>query len=200
MKAFSFDETIECLEGLYHQRIVASERAGLERARTLLSALDNPERAFRSVHVAGTSGKGSTTIMLASILRAAGFTTGCFSSPHLQSYRERIVVDGEPISEDDWVRIFSRVWPIVETMRGNSLPGYSVGRPALFEVLFAMMTYYFRERAVEWAAVEAGLGGRLDATNVLSSDVAIITNISVDHTAILWRTVESIVVLNYYII
>jgi dihydrofolate synthase/folylpolyglutamate synthase len=130
--------------------------------------------------------------MVGSILSAAGCRTGFFRSPHLTTYRERIAVGDFEISEDSWLRVFRLVYPVVEAMRTNALPGYSLGRPTLFEVIFTMACLHFASEKVEWAAVETGLGGRLDATNLLQSDVAAITNVSLEHTQILGKTVTEI--------
>ena len=187
-----FEDSIRSLEDLYRQPLVPASRAGLRRAAVLLDRLGNPHRCFRSIHVAGSTGKGSTTSMIGSILQQAGLRTGYFRSPHLESYRERISVNGTDITPDEWARIFRRVWPVVDAMRSGTLGGYELGRPALFEVLFALMSLHFADKGVEWAAVEAGLGGRLDATNLLQSDVAVITNISLEHTQVLGDTVAAI--------
>jgi dihydrofolate synthase/folylpolyglutamate synthase len=188
----SYLSSIEYLESLYRTPHVPAERAELRRAQTLLDRLGSPHLAFRSVHVAGSTGKGSTTSMVGSILRAGGHTTGLFRSPHLSTYRERIAIGDALISEDCWTDIFGRVVPVVEAMRRSELPGYELGRPTLFEVLFAMACLYFQREGVEWAAMETGLGGRLDATNLLQSDVAVITNISLEHTQILGSSIGEI--------
>jgi dihydrofolate synthase/folylpolyglutamate synthase len=187
-----YHASIELLENLAHLPFLPARQVGLRRASILLQELGNPHLRFRSVHVAGSSGKGSTTTMIASVLRQAGFRTGCFRSPHLETYTERINVDGVDISEADWSRLFDRVWPVVEAMANSTLPHYELGRPALFDVIFAMTALYFAEQGVEWAAVETGLGGRFDATNVLPSDVAVITTISLEHTRILGDTLAEI--------
>jgi dihydrofolate synthase/folylpolyglutamate synthase len=165
---------------------------GLERVRFLLGRLGNPQNEFRSVHVAGTSGKGSTTTMVGCILQAAGARTGIFRSPHLETYLERICVDGRDISVTDWLACFNETVAVAERMESGGFPAYGLGRPTLFEVLFAVMALHFARTGVEWAAVEAGLGGRLDATNTLTSDVAVVTNVSLEHTQVLGDTVEAI--------
>ena len=187
-----FDESIRLLEALYHEPIVPAARAEPRRTLALLAALDNPHHQFRSVHIAGTTGKGSTTTMVGRILEEAGFRTGYFRSPHLQSYRERIAVGSAEIDAESWVKTFQTVWEVVKRMRSNALPDYDLGRPSLFDVTFAMAALYFRDSGVEWGAVETGLGGRLDPTNVLAPDVAVITNVSLEHTQVLGRTVEQI--------
>jgi dihydrofolate synthase/folylpolyglutamate synthase len=188
----SYDATIEQLEALYHGPLVPARQAGLRRMYALLKLLDNPHRRIRSVHVVGSTGKGSTTAMIASILGAAGLRTGAFRSPHLERYSERIEVLGAEVARDAWSRSFEVVWPYVERLARSDSPDYALGRPSLFEVLFAMACVVWREADVEWAVVEAGLGGRLDPTNVLSPDVVAITNISLEHTQILGNTIAAI--------
>jgi dihydrofolate synthase/folylpolyglutamate synthase len=192
MRRYGFDESIGLLEGLYRLPLRPTRAVGLRRAEFLLSRLGNPHGSFRTVHVTGSCGKGSTTTMIGSILEAAGFRTGYFLSPHLHSYRERVAVNGENIIRLDWERCFNRVWPSVQAMCSGDLPDYDLGRPALFEVLFAIGCLHFAETGVAWAAAEAGLGGRLDATNLLRSDVAVITNVSLEHTEVLGDTVSAV--------
>lgn len=188
----SYASSIAYLESLYREPHTVAAEAGLRRASVLLERVGNPHRAFRSVHVAGSTGKGSTTSMVASILSSAGYSVGVFRSPHLVTYRERVVVGKSEISEDAWTWAFSVVQPVVEAMRENRLPGYSMGRPSLFEVLFALACLHFAREGVEWGAIETGLGGRLDATNLVQSDVAAVTNVSLEHTQILGKTVAEI--------
>jgi dihydrofolate synthase/folylpolyglutamate synthase len=192
MTTLDFEDSMQWLESLYHRPHVPAQTAGLARVERLLAELGHPERTFRSVHIAGSSGKGSTTTMLGEILRAAGYRTGVFRSPHLQSPTERIAVAGEDISRDAWERCFNRVLPIAERMEAGTLRGYDLGRPTFFEMFFAIMAVHFRDTDVEWASVETGLGGRLDATNTLRSEVAVVTNVSLEHTRILGSTVEAI--------
>lgn len=187
-----YEESIRQLEQLYHGPIMPAAQVELRRIRYLLNRLGNPQDAFRSVHVAGSSGKGSTTSMIGSILQNAGFRTGYFRSPHLYEYTERISIDGADIDRSDWVRHFERVWPVVVAMRDGTLRDYDLERPSFFEVLFAMMSLHFAESGVQWAAVETGLGGRLDATNSLRPDVAVVTNISLEHTRVLGDTIAAI--------
>ncbi len=189
-----FEETIDRLELLHRQPVVPARVAGLRRMEFLLERLGNPHRSFRSVHITGSSGKGSTTAMVGSILQAAGFRTGYFRSPHLFSYTERIAVNDLDIAPDAWVSYFDQLWPMVEDMWQGRLSSYDLGRPSHGEVLFALMALHFQHSGVEWAAVEVGLGGRLDATNALTADVAVITNVSLEHTNILGDTIEAIAV------
>jgi dihydrofolate synthase/folylpolyglutamate synthase len=190
--AESYEQTVRWLETLHTRPHVLAAAAGLRRAEFLLEQVDNPHHDFRSVHVAGTGGKGSTTTMIGSVLQAAGNRAGYFRSPHLETYRERIAVDEGLIDEPSWIRCFNRVAAVSERMERGECSGYELGRPTLFEVLFAMAALYFRDSRVDWAAVETGMGGRLDATNTLRSDVAVVTNISLEHTRVLGNTVEEI--------
>ena len=155
----------------------------LDRMRTLLKKLGNPQDKFRSVHVAGTKGKGSTCAMIASMLQACGHKTGLYTSPHLIDIRERIVVNGHMISHADFTRLVRQIAPIVRRMKPT---------PTYFDVLTAIAFRYFAEQGVELAVVETGLGGRLDSTNVIKPEVTAITSISKDHMAQLGHTVDRI--------
>lgn len=158
------------------------EAFSLSRIERLLDALGNPHRRFQSVHIAGTKGKGSTAAMVESCLRAAGYRTGLYTSPHLHTFRERIRVAGDEIERDEVVALVEELRPLVDR------------RPDLttFEVITAMGFLYFARSDVELAVVEVGLGGRLDATNVLRPEVAVITSISLDHTYLLGDTLGEI--------
>lgn len=190
--SFTYQQTIELLDDLWSRPIIPAARAKLERARILLESGGNPHCSFGSAHVAGSSGKGSTTTMIGSILQHSGLRTGYFRSPHLESYTERIAVDGIEITQDEWVACFKQVWPTAREMIDGTLAGYNLGRPSFFEVLFAVASLYFRSKGVEWAAIETGMGGRLDTTNLLDSTVAVVTNISLEHTQVLGATVGAI--------
>lgn len=154
----------------------------LERVYELLSALGDPQRRYATVHVAGTKGKGSTTAMIAAALRAAGLRTGMYTSPHLHTFRERMQVDGAPIAEQDVARL---MWQMASVL--DARPEVTV-----FEIITALAMLYFAEVGVDWAVFEVGMGGRLDATNILRPQVAVITSISLDHMAILGSTVAQI--------
>lgn len=139
------------------------------------------------IHVAGTKGKGSVAAMAASALRAHGFRTGLYTSPHLHSFRERIRLNGDPLTERAFAEAVDRIWPVVEQMAEEP-----VGAPSTFETLTAMALDVFRHEHTDAVVLEVGLGGRLDATNVAVSTVAVITSISLDHTAILGSTVAEV--------
>ncbi len=161
----------------------------LERMRELATRLDLLHGAPPLIHVAGTKGKGSVAAMTASSLRAHGLRTGLYTSPHLHSFRERIRLNGEQLTEQTFAAAVARIWPVVEEMADEP-----IGAPSTFEALTAMALDVFRDEGADAVVLEVGLGGRLDATNVASSSVAVITSISLDHTAILGSTVEEIAV------
>ncbi len=160
----------------------------LKRIERLLARLDNPQHYARTVHVAGTKGKGSTCAMIASILKAAGYRTGFYSSPHLLSYTERIRVDGKPVDEGDWARLTEAVRPHVEAENRTG----DLGELTTFEIFTAMAFLHFRRVRADFQVVEVGLGGRLDATNVVRPEVCVITSISYDHTDVLGNTLAKI--------
>ncbi len=168
---------------------VKSARLGLERIDTLLERLGHPERSFRSVHIAGTNGKGSTAAMIAAGLHAAAFRTGLYTSPHLVRINERIQVDGSEIPDAEFGAAFEEVQRTVEQLLAA---GALELHPTFFEFVTAMAFCHFRSAGVEYAVVEAGLGGRLDATNVLRPQVAVITPIDFDHEALLGKAAASI--------
>jgi dihydrofolate synthase/folylpolyglutamate synthase len=167
----------------------AREELLLERPMALLGALGNPQTRYRSVLIAGTKGKGSTAAMLESILRAAGYKTGLYTSPHLHTYRERIRVNGALISENDFARGVGELVPLLRELL--------VAHPELesfttFEVMTTLALEHFARAEIDAAILEVGLGGRLDATNVVNADVALITPISFDHTAVLGNQLPKI--------
>jgi dihydrofolate synthase/folylpolyglutamate synthase len=154
----------------------------LQRMEELLVRLGNPHHAFRSIHIAGTKGKGSTSVMVESVLRTAGYRTGLYTSPHLHTFRERIRLDGALMSKYDLVGLLEHCRPAVE-----ATPGVTA-----FEIMTALAFAYFAESAVEWAVLEVGLGGRLDATNVVHPAVGSITSLSYDHVELLGHTLSLI--------
>ena len=164
-------------------------RPGLSRVRELLCRLGWPEldRSVRYVHIAGTNGKGSCGAMLESILRAAGVKTGFFSSPHLLHHCERYRINGRPLSEADFARLFTLVWEKIGDMEraGSELP-------TEFEAVTALSLLAFQEAGVEWAVMECGLGGLYDSTNVIDAELALITNVGWDHMDYLGHTIEEI--------
>lgn len=182
----AYQDTIDYLFGLQKQGI----KFGLSNSIALMQALGDPHRRFRSIHVAGTNGKGSTSMFLASMLQAAGYRTGLYTSPHLVDFTERIRINGAPISEARVVELAGRVRALAGDL---PTPGQdSSAPPTFFEVTTAMAFSCFAEENVEVAVVEAGMGGRLDATNVITPLVSVITNIDLEHTDYLGTTLEQI--------
>ena len=164
---------------------VQTAKLGLDRIRAVLRALGNPHLAYRVIHVAGTNGKGSTCCMIEAGLRAAGLRTGLFTSPHLIEPTERIQIGGIEVSQADFARAFDVVQEAAEGLDLDCHPTY-------FETVTAMAFWLFREKNVETAVVEVGLGGRLDATNVVEPALTVITQIDLDHQNYLGDTIEEI--------
>ncbi len=159
----------------------AAYKPGLERITALCEALETPQRRFRSIHVAGTNGKGSVSHLLASVLQAAGYRVGLFTSPHLWDFRERIRINGEVISQEEVVDFVAQHRSTFDTLS-----------PSFFELTTAMAFDHFARHEVDVAVVETGMGGRLDSTNILSPLLSIITNISLDHTQFLGESIAEI--------
>lgn len=184
----TFADTVRFLFSLGHELKVV--KWDLERMRVLLGALGDPHRQGRFVHVAGTNGKGSTCAMIESALRADGLRTGLYTSPHLISPRERIIIEGRMISEDAWVSAFEEAHSAAERL----LAAEAIeAHPSFFETVTAMAFLAFARAGVEIVVLETGLGGRLDATNVVEHpEVTVITPIDFDHEAFLGSSIESI--------
>jgi len=161
----------------------------LENIRVLAARLGNPERAFRSVHVAGTNGKGSTAAMLASILNAAGLRAGLYTSPHLVRINERIRLGDTDISDADFGAAFTRIHAAIEELLAS---GGLVAHPTYFECVTAMAFDYFARQKADLAVIEVGMGGRLDSTNIIVPEVAVITRIDFDHENFLGHSIEEI--------
>ena len=159
----------------------AAYKPDLTNTIKLCEALGNPQQKFKSIHVAGTNGKGSTSHMLASILQTAGYKTGLYTSPHLVDFRERIKIDGVYCSKEFVVEFTEKIKPLIATIQ-----------PSFFEITVAMAFSYFAEQKVDIAVIEVGLGGRLDSTNIITPEVSIITNIGLDHTQFLGDTIPQI--------
>ena len=162
-------------------------KPGLDSVKTLLRLLGCPQDKYKSIHITGTNGKGSTSAMAASILRESGYRVGLFTSPHLSSWTESVNVDGEDIPVDKMEAVLGTVRSKVD-----ELTGLGVRHPTHFEVMVAACFLHFKERQVEYAVIEVGMGGRDDATNVIPSSVTVLTNVSLEHTAWLGETVEEI--------
>ncbi len=165
---------------------VSRDMFKLDRMRALLSQLGDPHEAVRTVHVAGTKGKGSTCEMAASCLEACGYAVGLYTSPHMVDVRERVRLNGRMISHADFTRLMGDV------SRAAAKLDTKTGEPTFFEILTAMAMLYFADQAVDVAVIETGLGGRLDSTNVITPEVSAITAIGIDHTHVLGTTIEEI--------
>lgn len=161
-------------------------KLGLDKVERLLDALGRPQDAFHSIHIAGTNGKGSVTRMLAAVLQRAGYATGATTSPHLVSFTERIEINGGPIATTDVATLLARIQPHVVQLDRQDLP------PTFFEIVTALAFLHFQATGVQWAVVETGMGGRLDATNVLRPRLTVITNVDYDHEAQLGPTLMDI--------
>ncbi len=159
----------------------AAIKKDLHNTIALCDALDNPHRKFKSIHIAGTNGKGSVSHMLAAILQTSGYKTGLYTSPHLHDFRERIKVNGEMITEEYVIDFTQRIQPLIEEIE-----------PSFFEITVAMAFEYFKQQNVDIAVVEVGLGGRLDSTNIITPELSIITNIGWDHMNLLGDSLEKI--------
>jgi len=166
----------------------ASSDYDLLHVEELLHRMGDPHLAARTVHIAGTKGKGSTAAMIAQVLTVSGYRTGLYTSPHLHSIRERLSVDSDPISQLDFASLVAEARPHLESV--NRSPVYR--QPTFFEVLTALAFAYFKMKQVDFQVLETGLGGRLDATNVASPEVCVITPISLDHTEVLGNSLEKI--------
>ena len=159
-------------------------KPGLERIEKLCSALGNPQKKLKFVHVAGTNGKGSFCSMLDSVLRSAGYKVGLYTSPYIKVFNERMRVDGRNIEDETLARITERVRPVADAMED---------KPTEFELITAIAFLYFAQEGCDVVVLEAGMGGRLDSTNIIDSSIlSVITGISLDHTAFLGDTVEKI--------
>jgi dihydrofolate synthase/folylpolyglutamate synthase len=190
--AMTFEQATEFLFGLidYEKtpaQIQASRYLNLERMRDALARAGHPERGLRCAHIAGTKGKGSTAAMLAQIARSAGLRTGLYTSPHLLSFTERIQVNSEPIAEDVFAALVETVVPLIEAMHWTEH-----GSPTFFEVSTLLALLYFQQQQVGLAVLETGMGGRLDATNVVTPLATAITIIALDHTVELGDTLDLI--------
>lgn len=180
----NYEQTLEYLFTqlpMFSRVGAAAYKADLTNTIKLCEALGNPQHQFKSIHIAGTNGKGSTSHMLASILQTAGYKTGLYTSPHLVDFRERIKIDGIYCSKEFVVDFTKKIKPLIEAIQ-----------PSFFEITVAMAFSYFAEQKVDIAVIEVGLGGRLDSTNIITPEVSVITNIGLDHTQFLGNTIPEI--------
>jgi dihydrofolate synthase/folylpolyglutamate synthase len=181
-----YKETLEYLFAalpMFHRDGPAAYKASLDNTHALCDAMGNPEKGLTCIHIAGTNGKGSVAHMLASVLQAAGYKTGLYTSPHLRDFRERIRVNGEMVSEE-WTAEFV----------SNHQKDFDRIKPSFFEMSTVMAFTYFQQQETDIAIIETGLGGRLDSTNVVTPILSIITNIGMDHMELLGDTLEKIAI------
>ncbi len=167
---------------LTKQQRYSDEVFNLDRMRNFMRALGNPQDSYKTIHVAGTKGKGSISAMIAEVLREAGYKTGFYSSPHMIEYTERIRVNGFSIDENEFIQVLNEIYPIIESIYGLTT----------FEITTAIAFCYFKKKDVDVAVFEVGLGGRLDATNIIKPILSVISSISMDHMAILGNTLQEI--------
>ncbi|MFC4184756.1 bifunctional folylpolyglutamate synthase/dihydrofolate synthase [Saccharococcus thermophilus] len=180
----TYEEALEWIHG----RLRLGIKPGLKRMEWFMEKLGHPERRVRAIHVAGTNGKGSTVSYLRHILQAAGYSVGTFTSPYVEQFNERISVNGKPIRDKEMVELVQVIQPLAEELEETDL-----GAPTEFEVITAMMFYYFGKKNVQDVVlIETGLGGRFDSTNVIYPLLSIITNIGYDHMNILGETLDKI--------
>ncbi len=180
----NYRQTLEYLYAqlpMFHRVGAAAYKADLGNTLALCRMTGNPESAFRSVHIAGTNGKGSTSHLLASVLQASGYKTGLYTSPHLSDFRERIRVNGKMIPKSYITRFVSA-----------NMQKFSGIQPSFFEYTAVMAFQFFKDEGVDIAVIETGMGGRLDSTNVITPELSVITNISFDHKAFLGHTLAAI--------
>lgn len=180
----TYKETLDWMFGqlpMYQQKGAAALNAKLDNIIHFCNVLENPQDKFKSIHVAGTNGKGSSSHMLASILQEAGYKVGLYTSPHLKDFRERIKIDGEVVSKK-----------FVKEFIAKYRSFFEYNKLSFFEMTVGMAFSYFEEEKVDIALIEVGLGGRLDSTNIITPEVALITNIGMDHTQFLGDTLEKI--------
>lgn len=193
MKITSYKQAVRYLESFIGKILFKVDKEflkkhdPLERMRALLSLLGHPQDKFKSVLVGGTSGKGSTAYLISQILTTSGYKTGFTLSPHLQKVNERLQINNAEISDEKFMEMVSSVKPAIEKM--SSL---KIGAPSYFEILIGMAFKHFADQKVDIAVVEVGMGGEFDATNTLSPLIAVLTNVGLDHTEILGKTVEKI--------
>lgn len=179
-----YQQTIEWLFSqlpMFHRVGAAAYKANLDNTYALMEACGRPHIGLKTIHIAGTNGKGSSSHMLASIFQAHGYKTGLYTSPHLVDFRERIRINGEMISQESVIDFVEQMRSKVESIQ-----------PSFFEWTVALAFHYFQKEKVDIAIIETGLGGRLDSTNVISPELSLITNISMDHAALLGDTLEKI--------
>ena len=184
MPGMNYPETLDYLFSrlpMFSRIGVAAYKADLDNTIRLCESLNNPQKKVKTIHIAGTNGKGSVSHMLAAILQTAGYKTGLYTSPHLKDFRERIKVNGEMVKENFVIDFTKKINPLIEEIE-----------PSFFEITVAMAFEYFASQQVDVAVIETGLGGRLDSTNIITPELSVITNIGWDHMNLLGDSLEKI--------
>jgi len=175
----NYNQTLNYIYNLKGSEHKGDFNLSLENMRILLKKLNNPEKSLKVIHVAGTNGKGSVCAMLSSILKEAGYKVGMYTSPHLKDFRERFLINNKKISKEDLVKYFKKVKP-------------SITSQTFFEVITAIAFLYFKDKKIDFLVCEVGLGGRLDATNLVNPIISVITNIGLEHQQYLGEKIEEI--------
>lgn len=178
MTSMAYDRCLKEMFSLHRFGI----KLEMDTIQHMLEGLGNPHLAYRCIHIAGTNGKGSVAAMLSHIFQAAGLRVGRYTSPHLERFNERICIDNIPIKDNEVVHAYEKVTALAPPQR----------HPTFFEFTTAMALYEFARQKVQWAIIETGMGGRMDATNIIHPEISIITNISLEHRAYLGRTIAAI--------
>ena len=187
MAEWNYERAVDYVENI----VRFTREKSMDSLRKILGLLGNPQDSFSYIHVAGTNGKGSVCAYADTMLREAGEKVGLFTSPHLINITERIRVNGEPISEDEFTEVFTEVYDLVHSFMDNEESG--IIHPTFFEWIYIMAMVYFARKGVKFGVIETGLGGRLDATNMIEKPLlTIITSISLDHCEILGNSIEEI--------
>lgn len=189
----NYEESLRYLLSLGRELAAPTQAAAakfdLENISTLAEALGHPERKYRSIHIAGTNGKGSTAAFTESILRAAGLKTGLCTSPHLERINERIRVNGKEIPDEEFAELFTKIHELIEELLAH---GKLRAHPTFFEMVTGIAFAYFAKAGIEFAIFEVGLGGRLDATNIVTPEVSVITRVDFDHESFLGHSLQEI--------
>lgn len=182
----NYQETLDFMFNslpMFQRQGKAAYKANLDNSIAFDKYLNHPHQSYKSIHIAGTNGKGSTSHMLASVLQEAGYKVGLYTSPHLKDFRERIKVNGEMVSEKFVVKFIENIQGFIKEFQ-----------PSFFEMTVFMAFEYFKQEDIDIAVIETGMGGRLDSTNLISPEVSVITNISLDHTQFLGDTIDKIAI------
>ncbi|MHA1932793.1 MAG: bifunctional folylpolyglutamate synthase/dihydrofolate synthase, partial [Promethearchaeota archaeon] len=178
----NYEETVEWLYSFEKFGI----KLGLERITYICKKLGNPQNNYKVIHVGGTNGKGTVCRFLQSILTLSGYKAGVYTSPHLQRFTERFIIDNNEISKEDVVKLIEKIKPIIDELQKKE------DTPTFFEIVTAMTFQYFKDKKVDFAVIEVGLGGRFDATNIVEPKVSVVTNVSLEHQDRLGNKIEDI--------